>query len=304
MSAKRAITRCEWLGRTAGLVAATAFLAEQAAMAGERKSFRIVDPHVHVWTNDPRYPWPADLTSPPNEDATPEMLLARMKEHGVEWTVIVHVIYYRWDCRYAADAVRAHPDKFAGVCRVDPQSSEAVSQLEHWVAAGLRGVRLSPGEGPSGDWIRDRQQMDPIWQRAGELKVPMCVLCPVSRIADVEEVIRRHDGALDVCIDHMADCPIDKPDELKKLLALARYPRVYVKLSHLWSLSREAYPYRDTHEQVRRLYDAFGPQRLMWGTDWPAVEDYCGYGRRWPCIGTRSSSSTTRIAAGSWGTRP
>ncbi len=107
----------------------------------------------------------------------------------------------------------------------------------------------------------------------------MCVLCPISRIPDVEEVIRRHDGALDVCIDHMADCPIDKSEELKKLLALARYPRVYVKLSHLWSLSHEAYPYRDTHEQVRRLYDAFGPERLMWGTDWPAVEDFCGYGR-------------------------
>ena len=30
---------------------------------------------------------------------------------------------------------------------------------------------------------------------------------------------------------------------------------------------------------MRRLYDAFGPERLMWGTDWPAVEDYCGYGR-------------------------
>jgi predicted TIM-barrel fold metal-dependent hydrolase len=77
----------------------------------------------------------------------------------------------------------------------------------------------------------------------------------------------------------MADCPIDQPDELKKLLALARWPRVFVKISHLWSLSRQKYPYKDTHDQVKRLSDSFGPPRLMWGTDWPMVEKYCGYGK-------------------------
>ncbi|REK19486.1 MAG: amidohydrolase [Planctomycetota bacterium] len=246
-------------------------------MADSSKPFRIIDPHVHVWKDDPRYPWPEDLKSPPKEDATPEMLLAQMQQHGVEKTVIVHVIYYRWDCRYAADCVQADPKHFEGVCRVDPESPEATSELERWVAAGLRGVRLSPGTGPGGDWINDRPRMDAIWNRAAELEVPMCILCPITRIPDVEQVIRRHDGRLDVCIDHMADCPIDQPDELKKLLALARYPRVYVKLSHLWLLSKQEYPYRDTHDQVRKLYDAFGPERLMWGTDWPAVEDYCRY---------------------------
>jgi predicted TIM-barrel fold metal-dependent hydrolase len=77
----------------------------------------------------------------------------------------------------------------------------------------------------------------------------------------------------------MADCPIDKPAELKKLLALADYPRVFVKISHLWSLSAEKYPYKDTYDLVKRVYDAFGPKRLMWGTDWPIVEKYCGYAK-------------------------
>ena len=92
-------------------------------------------------------------------------------------------------------------------------------------------------------------------------------------------MIERHKDALDVCIDHMADCRIDQPDEWKKLLALAKYPRVFVKISHLWSLSKEKYPYKDTHDQVKRLYDSFGPKRLMWGTDWPGVEEYCGYAK-------------------------
>ena len=64
---------------------------------------------------------------------------------------------------------------------------------------------------------------------------------------------------------------------LLPLLALRRFPRVFVKISHTWSLSAQPYPYADTHAQVRRLYDAFGPQRLIAGTDWPLVEKYCTY---------------------------
>lgn len=273
------MTRRDWLRLTA-VGAATATIGfEHTAMADGGKDFEIIDPHVHVWKNDPHYPWPADLAKPPATDALPETLLGLMRDHGVSQTVIVHVIYYKWDCRYAAAAIQRWPDKFAGVCRVDPRSEDAAQHLEDWTRAGYHGVRLSPSLGPDGDWINDRAQMDLIWSSAVEHKVPMCVLCPIGRIPDVDRVVERYRDSLDVCIDHMADSPIDRPDELKKLLALARYPRVFVKLSHLWSLSREAYPYHDTHEQVRRLYDAFGPERLMWGTDWPAVEDYCGYAK-------------------------
>lgn len=60
---------------------------------------------------------------------------------------------------------------------------------------------------------------------------------------------------------------------------LERYPRVFVKVSHTWSVSREPHPFRDAHVQVKKLYDAFGPQRLMWGTDWPMSESSCGYAR-------------------------
>ena len=279
MTTNRSITRRDWLAQTAagGIALAGTQILGNATMAGDNSELRIIDAHVHVWKDDPKFPWPADLKQPPNSDALPETLLELMQTHGVEKTVIVHVIYYRWDCRYAASAIGQYPDKFAGVCRVDPLSPTADEDLDHWTAQGYRGVRLSPALGKGGDWINDTPQMDVIWGRAAELAVPMCVLCNIGRIPDVEKVIRRHADRLDVCIDHMADSPIDQPDELEKLLKLARYPRVYVKLSHLWLLSHEAYPYRDTHQQVRRLYDAFGPQRLMWGTDWPGVQDYCTY---------------------------
>lgn len=106
----------------------------------------------------------------------------------------------------------------------------------------------------------------------------MTVLTQTSRLPQVGRLIEQFPD-LDVVIDHMADCPLDRPEELKKLLDLARYPRVFVKVSHTWSISKQEYPYRDTHAQVKKLYDTFGPRRLMWGTDWPLVENKCGYAK-------------------------
>jgi L-fuconolactonase len=75
----------------------------------------------------------------------------------------------------------------------------------------------------------------------------------------------------------MADSPIDRPAELEKLLALKRYPKLFVKISHTWSLSKQPFPFRDTWPQVKKLYDTFGPQRLMWATDWPIVNTRASY---------------------------
>ena len=128
---------------------------EQAA-APAKPDYKIIDPHVHIWKNDPKYPWPAELEKPPEEDALPEPLLALMEANGVAHTVIVHVIYYRWDCRYAADVVKQYPDKFQGVCRVNPESTSAADDLSKWVEEyGFRGVRLSPSTRDVGDWIHN-----------------------------------------------------------------------------------------------------------------------------------------------------
>jgi L-fuconolactonase len=75
----------------------------------------------------------------------------------------------------------------------------------------------------------------------------------------------------------MAECPFDQPQELEKLIALARFPRVFVKISHTWSISRRPYPWLDAQEYVKRLYAVYGPKRLMWGTDWPVSEKWTTY---------------------------
>ena len=120
--------------------------------------------------------------------------------------------------------------------------------------------------------------MTPLWRRCQELKASMNILTVTGRLPDIAALAEKFPD-LTVVIDHMADCPADRPDELRKLLALARYPQVFVKVSHTWSVSKMPYPYPDAQQQVQRLYDAFGPQRLMWGTDWPIVEAHCGYAK-------------------------
>src|SRR5439155_17990110 len=108
---------------------------------------------------------------------------------------------------------------------------------------GFRGVRISPAADASGDWIHG-PLMPPLWKRCYDLKVPMTVLTPIDRLADVANLIEKFPD-LTVVIDHMADCPLGQPSELDKLTALVRYPNVFVKISNMWSLSHQPYPYPD-----------------------------------------------------------
>jgi L-fuconolactonase len=251
-------------------------LAALAAPAVNR--YPIIDPHVHVWKRDPRYPWAKETARPPEKDATPEMLLELMRANGVARTVIIQVIYYRWDNQYAADVLRQYPQYFRGVARVNPESPQAPDDLSRLVEEqGFQGVRLSPAADATGDWIRG-PLMPPLWKRCRDLKVPMTILTDIGRMPDIAALAEQFPD-LTVVIDHMADCPADRPGEVKKLQALARYPRVFVKVSHTWSVSKQPYPYPVAQAQVKRLYDAFGPQRLLWATDWPIVEAHCGYAK-------------------------
>ena len=96
----------------------------------------------------------------------------------------------------------------------------------------------------------------------------MTLLIPVTRLPEVHPLIEANPD-LTVVIDHMADSPLDHPEQLDLLLALQRYPRVFVKISHAWSLSSQSHPYPDAIAQIKRLYATFGAARLMAGTDWP-----------------------------------
>ncbi|HZS53109.1 MAG TPA: amidohydrolase family protein [Bryobacteraceae bacterium] len=254
-------------------------LAATIADAADRLAgIRIIDPHVHVWKHDARFPFAAGAKVP-DYDATPEMLLDLMRANGVAKTVIIQVIHYRYDNSYLASVLKRYPQYFQGVCRVDPLDPAAPDHLAAISGQpGFRGVRLSPGAGADGDWILG-PLMPPLWKRCDELRAPMTVLAPITRIPDIQLLVEKFPDLM-VVVDHMADCPVDRPQELEKLIALVRYPKVYVKISHTWSLSKQPYPWLDSQELVKRLYHSFGPQRLMWATDWPIAKEIATYSQR------------------------
>jgi L-fuconolactonase len=241
-----------------------------AALSPFMSDYRIFDPHVHVWKHDSAFPF-AEGARVPERDAAPETLLGLMKANGVAKTVIIQVIHYKYDNRYLASVLKQYPDTFQGVCRVDPLDPAAPDHLSRLTTEGFRGVRISPAANASGDWFRG-PLMPPLWKRCHELKVPMTVLAPIGRMPEAASLLEKTPD-LTTVIDHMADCPVDQPQELEKLIALKRYPNVFVKISHTWSLSKEKYPWKDSQGLVKRLYDAFGPKRLMWATDWPILEN-------------------------------
>ena len=238
----------------------------------------IIDSHLHVWSDDEgRYPFGGP--GRPDQSATVELLNATMAGAGVQHAVIVQPIYYTFDNRYVSDCLRTFPGKFAGVGLVNPTAPDAPDRLEALVDEhGFCGIRLHLNRygDPSGLAARDK---DPLWRRAQDLG--SCITffgSPESHLA-MEPILRRFPG-VKVVIDHLGgvpptDNPLDPP--LSGLLNLARHPNVFIKVSNVGSRSREPYPHRDAFPVVRRVLDAFGPPRMMWGTDFHHVLRTCGY---------------------------
>lgn len=246
--------------------------------AGAVASYPIFDPHVHVWKHDPHFPFAPGAKVPAN-DATPEELLQLMAGNGVKGTVIIQVSHYLYDNSYLASVLKQYPRKFRGVCRVDPLDPNAPDHLTRLCEDnGFRGLRLNPVADSRGDWITG-PLMPALWKRCEQLKVPMTLLTAVSRLPEIARLLDKFPN-LTVVIDHMADCPVDQPSELKQLTALVRYPKLFVKISHTWSLSKQAYPWLDSQRLVQQLYEVFGPQRLMWATDWPIAPQLATYSQR------------------------
>ena len=240
----------------------------------------IIDSHLHVWSDDESlYPYGEVSRPGTGARASVELLNEHMAEAGVEKAVIVQPIHYLYDNRYVADCLARFPGRFAAVCLVDPKEPAAPDQLEELVRGrGFGGMRLhlSRQEDPSALAASDQ---DPLWRRVEELSVCLIVLGRATELPALEPIVDRFPD-VKVVLDHLGGPPVgEEPTHplLGNVLRMARYPNVYVKVSKMNRISKVPYPHGDTHDMVRRIYDAFGPERLMWGTDFPHVLTAGGY---------------------------
>jgi len=239
----------------------------------------IIDTHLHVWSDDSeRYPFAEGRTQVGGGSV--ELLNQTMDEVGVDKAVIVQPIYYLFDNRYVADCLRRFPGRFAAIGLVDPKAPDAVDRLEKLVREdGFGGLRIHSSrlDHPS-EWAAPDQ--DPLWRRSEELGTCFIVHGPAANLPHLEPIIGRF-PEVPVVLDHIGGAPTDEEPPfplLSHVLDLARFPKVYVKFTPQAHKSELPFPHADTFPAFRRIYDAFGPQRLMWGTNFPGVMKGVGYG--------------------------
>jgi predicted TIM-barrel fold metal-dependent hydrolase len=227
----------------------------------------VVDTHMHVWSTDwDQYPFspPEETMKRPEDSNSAEEVIETMERHGVDFTVLVQVRYYGWDNRYLADCLRRYPGRFAAQGLIDPRDPAAADRLACWMREhGFAGVRLSPSYDRDAAWLNSRES-DPLWRRAEELGAVLNFLIREEQLPQLEAMAGRFPG-VPVVVDHMGYPDIT--GDTANLVRLARLPNVYVKVTEFYNHSKtREYPYLDVLPTVRRVYDAFGPQRLLWGT--------------------------------------
>lgn len=256
---------------------------------------RVIDVQVHAYErNHPGRPWVGHLEGP--QSASGEEMVAAMDAVGVDAAIIVSTFnLYRYDPSFALSVYAAYPDRFRVVKPIDPTAPAIDDVLREWKATkGAVGVRLM---------LRQEQISDPTDPRlnaafaaAGRHGLPVNFLC-WGKLDDGTEIVRRNPDTV-IVIDHLGLLQPSKPPvpanpwaDLPKLLALAAYPNVRVKISGACTLSRQHYPYDDIWEPVLRIIDAFGVDRCMWGTDWTRTSGMLTYEQ-----GVMPFRNTTRLS--------
>lgn len=237
----------------------------------------VIDTHMHVWSRGGRrfpfaHPYQDDFVPPP-VDGTVETLIRDMDAHGVSHCVLVQVIYHGWDNRYIAHCVKRYPDRLRAHGLIDPTDRHLADKLEYWMCQqGLSGMRFSPIYYKGKDSWMDDAPAHALWKRAEKLGALFNFFISPPQLPRLQRMIRQY-PSVPVVIDHLAqmDLAVEDPwPQLKPLLRLSQYPNVSVKVSELASVSASGrYPYRDAYPWVERVYDAFGPDRLLWGTGYP-----------------------------------
>jgi len=236
----------------------------------------IINAAEHAWVmHDPRFPIIPEEAScgvflAPESEYSAEHLIAEMKIYGIDKTVISHVCYYGRNNDYTIYAVQSWPDRFAGIGLLvgynlfEPRDHANADRLEHLMKEqNLAGLRLSPIYDKDRVWFNDAC-MYPFWERAQELGAVFNIFLAPEQVGQVADMAERFPG-VKVVIDHIAMIDITAPDEagFSPLLAMHRLPNVYVRTS-LHNPSREAPPYRDVWPFLKRLYDAYGPDHLLY----------------------------------------
>ena len=230
----------------------------------------VVDAQVHIWSSGK----PTNANHRQVPAFTKDELLKEMDAGGVD-AALIHPPA-SWDPNaneLAVEAARQHPNRLAILGNFPLDQPESRGLIDGWKQRpGMLGLRFTFLQPHQKAWPTDGT-IDWLWPAAERAGIPVALLCgglPAQGRAD-------RAAAPGAEADHRSPRPAvgqeDVEDDvalwsnLPQVLALARHPNVAIKATGAPSYSSEVYPYRNIHDHLRRIYDAFGPERMFWGTD-------------------------------------
>lgn len=241
----------------------------------------IIEWNHHMFSSDtakyPFHPNAAYVPGPERRSGNPlSDYLLRMKDEGIDRAVIVHPEPYGDDHSLALDCVKAKPDLFKTTALFYPKDSEAPSKLEKLLADNpdiLVAHRFHAHEGKRTylDSFAD-ETVQELWEVAGSAGIINELHIDSSYAAQVEVLIKDN-PSYPVLIDHLAEAKYGSGPDFGAVIELAKYPNVYMKLSGLNHFAVDEPHYESARPFTRWVADAFGPERVVWGSGTPKIVD-------------------------------
>lgn len=263
---------------TAGGMAAWAAAASGSPPSPE--SGGIIDSHVHVWTGDTqKYPLAPGFTKEHLwlPSYTPDDILKEARGLGVTRLNLVQMTWYGLDHSYIQDIIAKDPKHFVGtgivpavadVSGPSPDDTMIALSKRGIVAFRVRGRAARPALGDGPQWL-DHPGYEKMFQAGAKHNLALSFLMGIADLPELDRMCGRFPET-PVIIDHL--CGIGArgrfpEDEIRALCGMAKHRRLMVKIGAFYA--RGAPPYLDCLPLIRRVVEAFGPDRCMWETDCP-----------------------------------
>ncbi|MEE2745616.1 MAG: amidohydrolase family protein [Pseudomonadota bacterium] len=261
---------------------------------------RLIDAQVHAYErNHSKRPWVDELVGP--DEVTGDTLVREMESVGVDGAILVSPwTMYRYDASYAKSVYEKFPTKFRLVKPVDPNNPGVGEIIQEWTknkgAVAIRLMLAYEEQRNSSD-----HGLDVVMRTASRCNFPVNLLC-WDNVEEAGNLAKKYPDTR-LVIDHLGTKQPFKPpvpnnpfSKLQKVLELASYDNVVIKITGVCTLSRQAFPFPDIWDPLEEVFSRFSLERCMWGTDWTRAINFISYRESVDCFLDNSPLSLTEKA--------